>query len=53
LAGIDLINAPHLDGSYGINTGPRRARRLLLHMAELGLPAATEPLVFGGAPVHR
>ena len=35
---------PHLDGSYGTNTGLRRARRLLLHMAELGLPAATEPL---------
>ena len=39
-----LINDPHLDGSYDINTGLRRARGLLLHVAELGLPAATELL---------
>ncbi|MEB3320223.1 MAG: 3-deoxy-7-phosphoheptulonate synthase [Cyanobium sp.] len=39
-----LINDPHLDGSYDINTGLRRARALLLHVAELGLPAATELL---------
>jgi 3-deoxy-7-phosphoheptulonate synthase len=39
-----LINDPHLDGSYDINTGLRRARTLLLHVAELGLPAATELL---------
>ena len=39
-----LINDPHLDGSYDINTGLRRARSLLLHVAELGLPAATELL---------
>jgi 3-deoxy-7-phosphoheptulonate synthase len=39
-----LINDPHLDGSYDINTGLRRARRLLLHLAEIGLPAATELL---------
>jgi 3-deoxy-7-phosphoheptulonate synthase len=39
-----LINDPHLDGSYDINTGLRRARGLLLHLAELGLPAATELL---------
>ena len=39
-----LINDPHLDGSYDINTGLRRARTLLLHLAELGLPAATELL---------
>ena len=39
-----LINDPHLDGSYDINTGLRRARSLLLHLAELGLPAATELL---------
>ena len=39
-----LINDPHLDGSYDINTGLRRARSLLLHLGELGLPAATELL---------
>jgi 3-deoxy-7-phosphoheptulonate synthase len=39
-----LINDPHLDGSYDINTGLRRARSLLLHLADLGLPAATELL---------
>ncbi|MEI8250623.1 MAG: 3-deoxy-7-phosphoheptulonate synthase [Synechococcus sp. ELA057] len=39
-----LINDPHLDGSYDINTGLRRARALLLHLAEIGLPAATELL---------
>ena len=37
-----LINDPHLDGSYAIETGLRIARRLLLEIAELGLPAATE-----------
>jgi 3-deoxy-7-phosphoheptulonate synthase len=39
-----LINDPHLDGSYDINTGMRRARGLLLQLAERGLPAATELL---------
>ena len=39
-----LINDPHLDGSYDINTGLRRARGLLLHLGEMGLPAATELL---------
>ncbi|EDY39646.1 phospho-2-dehydro-3-deoxyheptonate aldolase [Cyanobium sp. PCC 7001] len=39
-----LINDPHLDGSYDINTGLRLARELLLHVSELGLPAATELL---------
>jgi len=39
-----LINDPHLDGSYDINTGLRLARDLLLHVTELGLPAATELL---------
>ena len=29
-----LINDPHLDGSYDINTGLRLARGLLLHLAE-------------------
>jgi 3-deoxy-7-phosphoheptulonate synthase len=39
-----LINDPHLDGTYDINTGLRLARDLLLHVAEMGLPAATELL---------
>ncbi|MEP0909707.1 3-deoxy-7-phosphoheptulonate synthase [Leptolyngbya sp. GB1-A1] len=39
-----LINDPHLNGSYDINTGLRVARKLLLDLAQLGLPAATELL---------
>ena len=39
-----LINDPHLDGSYDINTGLRRARQLLLDLACEGMPAATELL---------
>ena len=39
-----LINDPHLNGSYDINKGLRLARQLLLDLAELGLPAATELL---------
>lgn len=39
-----LINDPHLDDSYDINTGLRLARQLLLDLAHLGLPAATELL---------
>ncbi|MCF7669096.1 MAG: 3-deoxy-7-phosphoheptulonate synthase, partial [Verrucomicrobia bacterium] len=37
-----LINDPHMNGSYDIDTGLRIARRLLLDMAEIGIPAATE-----------
>ncbi|BEV35363.1 3-deoxy-7-phosphoheptulonate synthase [Synechococcus sp. M16CYN] len=39
-----LINDPHLNGSYDINTGLRRARELLLDLARGGMPAATELL---------
>ena len=39
-----LINDPHLDDSYDINTGLRKARGLLLHLAKKGMPAATELL---------
>jgi len=39
-----LINDPHLDGSFDMATGLRRARTLLLELAEAGLPAATEML---------
>ena len=39
-----LINDPHLDGSYDINTGLRRARSLLSYLATRGIPSATELL---------
>jgi 3-deoxy-7-phosphoheptulonate synthase len=37
-----LINDPHLDDSQDIETGLKIARRLLLGITGLGLPAATE-----------
>ncbi len=37
-----LINDPYLDNSYKINDGLRMARRLLLDLAEMGVPAGTE-----------
>ncbi|HEY8506472.1 MAG TPA: 3-deoxy-7-phosphoheptulonate synthase [Gemmataceae bacterium] len=37
-----LINDPHLDDTFDIETGLRIARRLLLQINEMGLPAATE-----------
>lgn len=37
-----LINDPHLDGSFDINEGLDLARRFLLEVNELGMPAATE-----------
>ena len=37
-----LINDPHLDGSFDINAGLKLARRFLLEINELGMPAATE-----------
>jgi len=37
-----LINDPHLDGSFAINEGLRLARKLLLEVNELGLPAGCE-----------
>lgn len=37
-----LVNDPHLDGSFAINEGLHLARRLLLEIAELGLPAGCE-----------
>lgn len=37
-----LINDPHLDNSFEINTGLRTARRLLCELAEMGLPTGTE-----------
>ena len=37
-----LINDPNLDNSYDVNKGLRVARKLLLKINELGLPAGTE-----------
>jgi 3-deoxy-7-phosphoheptulonate synthase len=37
-----LINDPHLDDSFDINHGLRIARKLLLDLATMGLPAGTE-----------
>src|SRR3989442_643370 len=37
-----LINDPHLDGTYDIESGLKKARRLLLDLTAMGLPAATE-----------
>lgn len=39
-----LINDPHLDNSFDINTGLRIARRLLRDIAELGIGTGTEYL---------
>jgi 3-deoxy-7-phosphoheptulonate synthase len=37
-----LINDPNLDGSFEINKGLCLARKLLLDLAEMGVPAGTE-----------
>ena len=39
-----LINDPHLDDSFDVTEGLRRARKLLLDINALGLPTATEYL---------
>jgi 3-deoxy-7-phosphoheptulonate synthase len=39
-----LINDPRLDGTCDMNSGLIKARRLLMNIAELGLPTATEML---------
>ena len=36
------INDPHIDGSFAINEGLERARRLLLDLTAMGLPTGTE-----------
>ena len=38
------VNDPHMDGTFDVETGLKQARRLLLKIAELGLPMATEAL---------
>ena len=37
-----LISDPSLDGSFDMNLGLKLARKLLLNLAELGVPAGTE-----------
>ncbi|HYF38021.1 MAG TPA: 3-deoxy-7-phosphoheptulonate synthase [Prosthecobacter sp.] len=37
-----FINDPHLDGSFDINSGLRGARRLLIELTKMGVPAGTE-----------
>lgn len=37
-----LINDPHLDGTFDINFGLRQARKLLLTLNNMGMPASTE-----------
>lgn len=37
-----LINDPHLDNSFKINEGLRLGRHLLMDLAEMGVPSATE-----------
>jgi 3-deoxy-7-phosphoheptulonate synthase len=39
-----LINDPDMDNSFHINKGLRLARKLLIDMAEFGMPSATEYL---------
>jgi len=39
-----LINDPFMDDSFHIEKGLYKARELLLHIAEMGLPTATEAL---------
>jgi 3-deoxy-7-phosphoheptulonate synthase len=37
-----LINDPHLDGTYDIEAGLKKARKLLVELTASGLPTATE-----------
>jgi 3-deoxy-7-phosphoheptulonate synthase len=37
-----LINDPHLDGSFDINSGLRAARKFLIEITRLGLPIGSE-----------
>ena len=39
-----MINDPHMDDSFEIDEGLHKARKLLIDIAELGLPAGTEAL---------
>lgn len=37
-----MLYDPHLDGSYDLDEGIRKSRKLLCRIAEIGLPTATE-----------
>lgn len=39
-----LVSDPHLDGSFDMNSGLKQARKLLIDIAEMGVPTATELL---------
>ena len=39
-----LINDPHLNGSFEIEDGLRKARKLLIDLSKIGVPLATEAL---------
>lgn len=39
-----LVSDPHLDGSFDMNAGLEQARQLLIDIAEMGVPTATELL---------
>lgn len=39
-----LINDPYLDGTFDVEEGMRKGRRILMRINELGLPAASEML---------
>lgn len=39
-----LINDPHMDSTFDINHGLKKARQLLLDITKIGLPIATEAL---------
>lgn len=39
-----LINAPHLNDSFDVETGLAKARELLVWLADLGIPTGTEAL---------
>ncbi len=39
-----LINDPHLDGTFDVSCGLKKARHILLAINEMGLPAASEML---------
>lgn len=39
-----LINDPNLNGTYDVNSGLKKARKLLLKITEMGVPTATEML---------
>lgn len=39
-----LISDPYLDGSFDMNAGLKQARQLLIDIAEMGVPTATELL---------